>query len=360
MFGLTGRASASTKAARRPSGQAGWRMPAEDGRHARTWMCWPSTESVWGRDLRAVQDNIVEVALTIADYEPVALLARPEEAQAVRRLVKGVEVIDAPVDDLWARDTLPNFLVRPRADNTLELGASHARFNGWGAKQISSGDTQLAGLVAKRLGITLTDSGLTGEGGGVEVDGAGTLIAAASSWVNSNRNPGRSRAQIEAALLSMLGATRMIWVDGLAGNDITDGHIDTLARFVNPTTILVDRPAFIDPTDPWVRVATRTREQVTQARTPNGGAYTVVEITQPRTVRQPGDDFLSTYMNYYVCNGAVIAPRFGDRAADSAARNVLTGLFPGREITQLNIDALAAGGGGIHCATQQQPATTLR
>ena len=340
-------------------------MPAEDGRHDRTWMCWPSSAGVWGSDLTGVQDAIIEIALTIAEFEPVSMLARPVEAVAVRRLMKNgaratamsIEVVEAPVDDLWARDTLANFLTRRLPDGTIELGASHARFNGWGGKQVSSGDTQLAGLVAKRLGIVLTDSGLVGEGGGVEVDGSGTVLASSSCWVNANRNPRRSRASVEAALLSMLGGERMIWVDGLAGHDITDGHIDTLARFVNPTTILVDKPAFDDPADPWVAVATRTRQQVQHARTASGAPYKVIEIVQPNTVRGSGDDFLSTYMNYYVCNGGVIAPQFGDRSADAAARKVLEGLFPTRDVVQINIDALAAGGGGIHCATQQQPST---
>jgi agmatine deiminase len=338
--------------------KAKWRMPAEDDQHDRTWMCWPSTQTIWGTDLRAVQDAILEIALTIAEFEPVSMLARPTEIRALTTLLKGVQLIAAPVDDLWARDTLPNFLTRKRSDGTLELGASHARFNGWGGKQISKGDTQLAGLVAKQLGIALTDSGLVGEGGGIEVDGTGTVLAAASCWVNNNRNPGRNRAQIEASILSMLGAQRMIWVDGLAGQDITDGHIDTLARFVNPTTILVDKPAYDDPDDPWVAVAAKTRKQVQQARTANGKPYTVVEINQPKSIRGTGDSFLSTYMNYYVCNGAVISPEFGDKAADAAAKKVLQGLFPSREVVLLNIDALAAGGGGIHCATQHQPATT--
>ncbi len=320
-------------------------------------MCWPSSKAVWGRDLPGVQNTIIEIALTIAEFEPVSLMARPDEAAAVRRLMKGVDVIEGPVDDLWARDTLPNFVTRRRADGTVELAAGHARFNGWGAKQVSSGDTRLAGLVAKRLGIALTASGLTGEGGGIEVDGTGTVLAAASSWVNPNRNPGRTRAQIESALLSMLGAQRMIWIDGLAGHDITDGHIDTLARFVNPTTILIDKPAFDDRFDPWVQVAARTRQQVKQARTASGGKYNTVEIVQPTRIRGTGDDFLSTYMNYYVCDGGVIAPEFGEKKADAAAKKMLESLFPDREVVQLNIDALAAGGGGIHCATQQQPST---
>jgi agmatine deiminase len=119
--------------------------------------------------------------------------------------------------------------------------------------------------------------------------------------------------------------------------------------------VLVDVPAFQDASDPWVAVAERTRAQIGAARRRNGDAFEVVEIVQPQTTRVESDDFLATYMNYYVCNGAVIAPEFGDAAADAAAAAVLQRLFPNRTIVQVNIDALAAGGGGIHCATQQQP-----
>ena len=129
----------------------------------------------------------------------------------------------------------------------------------------------------------------------------------------------------------MLGAERVVWIDGLAGADITDGHIDTLARFVDEATILVDTPAFDDADDPWVEVAAQTRATVEAARTVEGAPYEIVEIVQPETPRGDGADFLA------------------------AAKAMPGDLFPGREIVMLDIDALAAGGGGIHCATQQQP-----
>jgi agmatine deiminase len=310
---------------------------------------------VWSTDLESVQDNIAEIALAIADFEPVTMLARPAEVAAVRKILgSAIQVVPAPVDDLWARDTLPNFLTRT-ANGKVELAGGRLRFNGWGGKQIHSGDENLAGIVTDLLKVPLVDSGLFGEGGGIEVDGSGTVLAAESSWVNTNRNPGKSRSDIESGLLALLGAERMIWIDGLAGADITDGHIDTLARFANESTIVIDKPAFEDPNDPWVKVVKRTKEQIISARTKDGKPYKVVEIVQPSSVRQDTEGFLSTYMNYYVCNGAVIAPEFGDKKADAAAKKVLAELFPDREIVQINIDGLAAGGGGIHCATQQEP-----
>ena len=333
-----------------------WRMPSEEDPHDRTWMCWPSNLDVWGRDLADVQDAIVRIALAIAEFEPVSILARDEDIVSLENLVgSDVEVLSAPVDDLWARDTLPNFVLATGDGDRPGLAAAHARFNGWGGKQVHSGDAQLASVVASHLGIELFDSGLVGEGGGIEVDGLGTVLASESCWVNDNRNPGMDRARVEAAILEMVGADRMLWIPGLAGHDITDGHIDTLGRFVGSTTILVDRPAVDDPSDPWVAVATETQEVLAAATMANGQAYSIEEISQPLGIRGGGDDFLSTYMNFYVCNGAVIAPEFGDADADDAAGERLSQLFPGREIVMLDIDALAAGGGGIHCATQQQP-----
>jgi agmatine deiminase len=206
------------------------------------------------------------------------------------------------------------------------------------------------------LGVEVVDSGVVGEGGGLEIDGAGTVLAAESSWVNENRNPGRSRADIEAALLDLLGADRFLWVDGLAGKDITDDHIDSQARFADPATIVLDRAAAGAPDDLWTESAAQTRSKLSAATTRGGEPYKIVDMVQPENIRNDSADFLATYLNYYVCNGAVIAPSFGDQAADERARATLTELFPGRQVTQLDIDPVAAGGGGIHCATQQQPA----
>lgn len=338
-----------------PEGRDAWFMPGEETEHERTWMCWPSNDDVWGADLEAVQGNIEEIALAIAEFEPVALVCRTDQREGLtERLGDQVELLDGPVDDLWARDTLPCFLTRTEG-GAATLAAGRFRFNGWGDKQVHDGDTQLASVVAEHLGVELIDSGLVGEGGGIEVDGEGTVLAARSSWVNDNRNPGRTEADVTESMQQLLGADRVIWIDGLAGADITDGHIDTLARFVGPTTVVVDVPAFDDADDPWVEVAESTRSAIEAARTLDGERYEIVEVVQPEAPRGEGEDFLATYMNFYVCNGAVIAPEFGDTEADEAARVVLGELFPDREVVMINIDALAAGGGGIHCATQQQP-----
>ncbi|MEM9465064.1 MAG: agmatine deiminase family protein [Actinomycetota bacterium] len=330
-----------------------WWMPAEEDAHEVTWMCLPRRTDVWGRDLPAVQQTIADIAVTIAAFEPVRILVHPDDLGLARDLMgSDVEQLEAPVDDLWARDTLPLFLV----DGSGGLAAGRVRFNGWGDKQVHAGDATLAGVVADILGVELVDPGVVGEGGGIEVDGEGSLLAARSSWVNDNRNPGWTEAEIGDTLVALLGAERMLWVDGIAGQDITDGHIDTLARFTEPGTLIHELPSYVEPGETWYDVAVDTEAALRRFRTLDGEPYELITLRQPAAPRGTGDEFLASYVNYYVCNGGVIIPEFGDEAADAAAAEQIGAAYPGREIVALDIDPVSAGGGGIHCATQQQPA----
>ena len=341
---------------RRVSGSSAsdWYMPAEEGPHDSTWLCWPSAREIWGSMLPDAQANIASIARAINEYEPVTVLARPSARRAARRLLGSQIALEpAPVDDLWARDTLPAFLIDAKQKRKLAAGV--LRFNGWGGKQLHTGDDRLAAIVAGMLVVPTIEAHLTGEGGGFDGDGAGTVLAARSSWVNKNRNPSLSEKQIGERLASLLGAERVLWVDGLAGHDITDGHIDTLARFIDPKTVLLENTA-PDDASIWSGVARQTRRQVKSFRTLNGAPYELVTLQQPAKLPSNSDTFLASYVNYYTCNGAVIAPKFGDRQADDRARELLAHVYPNREIVQLRIDTVAEGGGGIHCATQQQPA----
>ncbi len=330
-----------------------WWMPAEEARHEATWMCLPARRDVWGRYLPETQQTIADIALAVAAFEPVRMLVAPDDLDRAFDLMgSDIEQIEAPVDDLWARDTLPLFLV----DGAGGLAVGRVRFNGWGDKQVHDGDATLAQQVADILGVDLIDSGIVGEGGGIEVDGEGTLLAARSSWVNDNRNPDLSEAAIGDTLVALLGAERILWVDGVAGQDITDGHIDTLARFTNPSTILNEVPSYVEPGETWYDVAVDTAAALDGFRTLDGDPYDIVTLRQPENIRGTGDDFLASYVNYYVCNDAVLVPEFGDPAADGLAAEQIGAQYPGREVVTLDIDPVAAGGGGIHCATQQQPA----
>ncbi|MGW6919307.1 agmatine deiminase family protein [Kitasatospora sp. NPDC054939] len=328
-------------------------MPAESAPHTRTFMAWPALEQVWGEDLPAVRADIAHVAQAVAGFEPVVLMARPDQSAEARQLCGStVEVVDLPVDDLWARDTGPTFVTGPAAIAGVDLD-----FNGWGDKQPHAEDGQVARRLLERYGIRRIQAPITGEGGGIEVDGEGTLMATESSWVNANRNPGKSREQIEAAMKELFGVRKVIWFAGVAGQDITDCHVDALARFAEPGVVVLHRPGPDTPPDIWSRASDQALEVLRSTPDARGRTLRIVELPEPDLGGDPDlpPEFLATYLNYYVVNGAVIMPRFGDRAADDRARGILAELHPGREVVPVGIDAIAAGGGGIHCSTQQQP-----
>ncbi len=334
----------------------GYEMPLETAPHERTFMQWPVSVDVYGRKLLSrVQASIALIANTIATYEPVVMLvADAQTAEARKVLSANVELWNIPTDDLWCRDSGPTFV----KDATGALAVAHIRFNGWGNKQPHSNDALIAERVARRLGLPLLDTGLVGEQGGVEHDGAGTVLAHASSWANPNRNDG-SQAEIGEKLLKALGGEKMIWAPGIAGKDITDYHIDALARFVAPGKALIQLGDEIDPDDPWSVSGHETLGILQQATDARGKKLEIIRLPDPVNIRSRKADFVASYVNYYVCNGAVIAAQFGDKVADAKAKALLQSLYPGRTVEMLNIDAIGESGGGIHCATQQQPKAGL-
>ncbi|WP_249375156.1 agmatine/peptidylarginine deiminase [Streptomyces sp. I05A-00742] len=332
-------------------------MPAETQPHARTFLGWPPHGPVWGPYTAAVRGDVAAIARVVAEYEPVALLASPEDAAGARAACGGaVEIVRIPVDDLWLRDSGPTFVVR---DDGRPAGVD-LHFNGWGNKQAHPRDGVLAELLLAARGVPRIDAPLTAEGGALETDGEGTLLVTESSLVNGNRNPGRSREEIERTLKDLLGVGKVIWLAGVRGRDITDCHVDALARFASPGTVVLSAPPPGGrPDDVWTRVYAQAREVLSTATDARGRALEVVELPEPDPAElgRRGADFLGCYVNYYVANGVVVVPRFGDRRADERAVSVLRDLYPGREVRAVEIHDLAEGGGGIHCATQQQPAT---
>jgi agmatine deiminase len=331
-----------------------WTMPDEGAPHIATWMAFGPSTDVWGRKLLPVaRENLATIAKAIAAHEPVKMLVREEEYDIATRLCgPSVELVVQPIDDLWMRDTGPVFVKNQAAQS----GAVGFNFNGWGGKQEHDDDAEVAGFIAKTVKTEFIETDLVLEGGGIEVDGEGTAIITESCVLNPNRNPGVSKAKCEQELSRLLGIRKIIWLPGIAGMDITDGHTDFYARFTTPGVVVAGLD--LDPESYDHAVTKRHLDILRQSTDVNGKKLDVVVLEGPSTVRRKYEnkEFAAGYINFYVCNGAVIAPEFGDREADGNARDALRDLFPGREIIQLNIDGIAAGGGGIHCTTQQQPA----
>ncbi|MFF8656094.1 agmatine deiminase family protein [Streptomyces huasconensis] len=334
-----------------PDAAAAYRMPDEASPHELTYMSWPSRR-IWKAYVHAVREDIARIARTIAEFEPVTLLADEQDAKGARRVCgSGVEILPVPVDDLWMRDTGPSFVLGPDGG----VAGVDLNFNGWGGKQPHPRDRHVARRTLSDRGVPRIEAPIVGEGGAIEVDGAGTLLATESSLVNANRNPGMSRDGVERALKRLFGVTEVLWVDGVRGKDITDHHIDALARFAAPGVVVMSTPPSTAAEDVWTRAYRQARTTLATAKDARGKTLDLVDLPEPADIGRRGPDFLASYVNYYVANGAVIMPRFGDKKADGAAAAIVRDLYPGREVTQVPVHALGEGGGGIHCATQQLP-----
>lgn len=350
LAGLCGSPNSAVFAATRE----GWRMPDEGELHAATWMAFGPSEEIWGKRLQAgAQDNLAVIARAISAFEPVNMLVRDEDYDiAARKCGAAVNLIVQPIDDLWIRDTGPVFV----KDGQGKRAAVSFNFNGWGEKQEYDNDAQVAAFVSGHSGARLLTTKLILEGGGIEVDGDGTAIITESCVLNPNRNPGVSKLQCELELKRLLGLDKIIWLPGIAGRDITDGHTDFYARFTSPGVVVAGYETDKDSEE--YAVTRRHLEILRKATDAKGRKLQVVVLPGPSNVRSKYEnkEFAAGYINFYVCNRAVIVPEFGDSKTDNNTRDILRDLFPKREVMQLNIDAIAAGGGGIHCTTQQQPA----
>jgi agmatine deiminase len=332
---------------------AAWRMPDEGEPHQRTWMAFTWNATLWEDVLPVVQQNLADVAAAISRFEPVSMLVRPQDKATASKLLgnaPNVTLVEGEFDDLWMRDTGPVFV-----RNDSGVAGVNFNFNGWGNKQYHAADAKVAGQVASAAGVELIGTELVLEGGALEVDGLRTAIITESCVLNNNRNPGWSKEQVEAELERLLGITKVIWLPGIAGKDITDGHTDFYARFVGEGHVVA---GFEPDTTSFDHNVTTTHLGILRSATDaRGQPFNVTVMNAPTTVRREwrnDEDFAAGYINFYVCNGGVIAPQFGDSEADAAALEILQTAFPDREIVQLNIDGIAAGGGGIHCATQQE------
>jgi agmatine deiminase len=279
--------------------------------------------------------------------ERVELLVRgPDDEAAARALLGpaagGVRCWPARYGDVWLRDTGPIFVARPG-----ELAASRFRFDGWGGKYVMPGDAEVAAAVVRLAGAAGAAFDFVLEGGAVEVDGAGHLLTTRQCLLGGGRNPGLDAPALEARLRWALGVETITWLDRGLANDHTDGHIDTLARFVSPGVVVCMEPAPSDPNrDALAGVLADLRAARLDVRT----------VPSPGAVLDAGGALLpASYLNFYIANTAVVIPTYG-APADDAAAAAIAALFPGRRAVTADGKAVVVGGGAFHCATQQQPA----
>ncbi|WP_340117978.1 agmatine deiminase family protein [Pelagibius sp. 7325] len=329
----------------------GFFMPAEWAPHERCWMAWPCRESLWGDGLDAARGAYAAVARAISAFEPVTMLANAAEvAEAAARCGTTVATQALPLNDSWMRDSGPTFVV----DGKGGLGGVDWRFNAWGEKfHPFDEDARIAGRVLEQLAVPRYAPPLVLEGGSIHVDGEGTLLTSEECLLNPNRNAALDRAAIEDLLRRYLGVSAFVWLGQGLDKDDTDGHVDNIACFVRPGVVMA--VTCDDPADPNHAILGDNLARLKQARDAKGRALEVIELPLPREARHlDGQRLALSYVNYYIANGGIVMPSFDD-ANDALAYDIVSKAFPERRVTQVPALPILAGGGGIHCITQQQP-----
>ena len=334
--------------------ELGYRWPAEWEPHAATWLAWPHNEATWPGNFAPVPPQFAQLVRTIARFEPVRILAGGSQVMADARKhvggVANVDLLDIPTNDAWCRDHGPMFL-----SGSAESALVDWEYNAWGGKYPPfDQDNAVAGRIARRLARRRFAPGIVLEGGAIDGNGRGAILTTASCLLNENRNSGMPRHSMEGYLADYLSAKKVLWLPRgeLAGDD-TDGHVDQLARFVNPTTVAAAWQD--DADDPNHAALAANFEQLQQMTDQDGRPLDVVRLPLPKAMFYDGQRLPASYCNFYIANGAAIVPQFDD-PADAAALEILAELFPDREVVGLPSRELIWGLGSFHCLTQQEPA----
>jgi agmatine deiminase len=332
-------------------GEAGFRMPAEWAPHAGCWMAWPCRPENWD-DIERARATYAEVARAIGRFEPVTMTANAEDAGAARRALAGVADADVVVvasDDSWARDSAPTFVTDGRGG----LAGVDWRFNAYGGIYEEYGRTRtMARRILDLLGARRFAAPLVLEGGAVHVDGEGTVLTTSEVVLDPRRNPGLDRGDAERLLCDYLGAEKVLWLNSALDHDNTGGHVDNLACFVAPGVVAALGCA--DRDDPQHAAVHENLARLRAATDARGRALEVVELPMPARPEFRGRRLSPSYVNFYIANGGLVVPAFGD-PSDAAAREILARLVPSRAVVPVPTLELAKADGGIHCVTQQQP-----
>uniref|UniRef100_A0A1D1YST1 Agmatine deiminase n=1 Tax=Anthurium amnicola TaxID=1678845 RepID=A0A1D1YST1_9ARAE len=368
----------------------GFHMPAEWEPHQQCWIGWPERTDNWRDDAFPVQCAFVEVASAISKYEPVTICASTSQyAKACDMLpVNGnIRVVEMSMNDAWFRDIGPTFVVclRHTSPKCLEdqVAGIDWTFNCWGGSEGCYSDWSLDSLVARKIlaleRIPRFPHWMILEGGSIHVDGEGTCITTEECLLNPNRNPGMSKEDIENELKLYLGVQKVIWLPrGLYGDDDTNGHVDNMCCFVRPGVVLLAWTD--DDSDPQYERSIEAFCVLSGSTDANGRHFEIIKLHVPGPLymteeeakgiknlennampRIAGTRLAASYINFYIANGGIIAPAFGDKKWDGEALRVLSMAFPNHKVVMIKTAReICLGGGNIHCITQQQPSLQAR
>lgn len=333
-----------------------YNMPAEELPHEGTWLTWPHPYTYGVEYQKEIEEIWIQMTQALNTSERVHIVAydKNEQARIEKLLIAdGIDMgqtdfVIAKSDDVWVRDTGPMFVF----DKNNKLMIADFGFDGWGEKAEFENDDQIPAKAGMQKNIPVIDiSDFVLEGGSIEMDGNGTLMASLSSVVSKNRNQGLSVKQAEEYLSRYLGVTNFIWLKGATDEDITDAHIDGMARFLDDCTILTVSEN--DFAELYQSINLNDYRTMQNAKNAKGEPYKIVEL--PLTKRNvKGLDYKGSYLNYYIGNKVVLVPVYEDEN-DNAALEIISELYPEREIVPIEVSTLFQYGGMIHCITQQQP-----
>jgi agmatine deiminase len=335
-------------------------MPAEWARHRATWLSWPHNLETWPTQLEKVREVWVQMVAALSPYEKVYLLVNDEPTErgvaarlrSARAALGNITLLKIPTVDVWMRDYGPTFVTRESQESPLAL--NDWIFNGWGGKyKAYEKDDGVARAMASLLKLPVFEPQVVLEGGSIEVNGVGTCLTTQQCLLNPNRNPQMNQAEIEQFLKNSLGVVHVIWLgDGIVGDD-TDGHIDDIARFVNPTTVIcIVESNSRDENYPCLQ---ENFERLRSAKDHDGKKLEVVALPCPGPIIYQESRLPASYANFYIANEVVLVPVFDD-PNDNHALGILQELLPKRKVIGLRCNEVVAGLGAIHCVTQQEPA----
>ena len=341
----------------------GYSFPPEWHPHTATWFSWPRPEGISFPDkYHTIPQNLARIMREIALRERVEInVPNANYEYLVRRQLKehgcptdNVHFHYIKTNESWCRDHGPAFVLRGGKRGKTEAAVVDWGFNAWGGKYPPyDDDDAVPTRVAEELNLPTFYPGIVMEGGAVDFNGAGTVMTTTACLLNKNRNPHLNKGQIEQYLKDYYGQRHVVWLgDGIAGDD-TDGHIDDLARFISPTTIIT--AVEDDPKDENYQVLQDNLKRLARLKDQDGKAFEIVTIPMPGVVEHDGQRLPATYVNFYFINGALLVPTYRNKINDRKALNVLQRHLPGYQVIGIDCVELIWGLGAIHCLTQQQP-----
>lgn len=338
--------------------ELGYRMPAEWEPHRATWLSWPHKEASWPGKLDVILPVYARFVAELARSEPVFINVNDAEMERQARALlaaagaKGeISFLHFPTDDAWCRDHGAIFVVR---DESERLAATDWGYNAWGGKYPPfDRDNQIPRLMAEQLGVPRFEGGMILEGGSIDVNGQGLLLTSEQCLLNPNRNPDLSQAEIEQRLRDFLGVEKILWLgEGIVGDD-TDGHIDDIARFVAPDTVLTTVEE--DPADENFPILQENLRRLELMSDLAGRPLNILTVPMPPPVIYADQRLPASYVNFLIANRVVLVPFF-NHPNDERAAEVLRRCFPDRRVVGIDCTDIVWGLGAWHCLSQQVPA----